>query len=128
MSTQQPIRHVKISNILKMSTTERSLIRITGNVDMDRTNAKELILVNRCGESKNSNEVLVDLSSLENFNLYDINVQHDLVQFIGSRDMAYTSLIRFKALFFRIIPRTSLENYYTALNVQNNYLRLKGIK
>lgn len=125
---QQPIRHVKLSNILKLSSTERSLIRITGNVELDRTNAKELILVNRCGQSKNSNEVLVDLSCLVDFNLNDINVQHDLVQFIGSRDMINTNIIRFKALHFRVIRRTSLESYYTALNIQNNYLRLKGIK
>jgi len=60
-----------------------------------------------------------------------MHVHHDLVQFIGSRDFSkydekYDSgeILRFKAIYFRFIRRTNLENYYAALQVQNNYLKI----
>jgi hypothetical protein len=72
-------------------------------------------------------ECLIDLSCLEEFNLTDIHPQHDLVQFIGFKDAESieSRCCRFRALFFRVIKRTSLCKYYYALDFQNNFISSK---
>ncbi len=125
----QPIRHCKLSDLKNISNTERSVVRITGNVEASNTDSSELLLYNKEGGERF--EVLVNLNYLDNFKLSDMHVHHDLVQFIGSRyfskyDGKYDSgeVLRFKAIYFRFIRRTNLENYYAALQVQNNYLKI----
>jgi hypothetical protein len=125
----QPIRHCKLSDLKNISNTERSVVRITGNVETSNTDSSELLLYNKEGGERF--EVLVNLNYLDNFKLSDMHVHHDLVQFIGSRDFSkydekYDSgeILRFKAIYFRFIRRTNLENYYAALQVQNNYLKI----
>jgi hypothetical protein len=125
----QPIRHCKLSDLKNISNTERSVVRITGNVEASNTDSSELLLYNKEGGERF--EVLVNLNYLDNFKLSDMHVHHDLVQFIGSRDFSkydgkYDSgeVLRFKAIYFRFIRRTNLENYYAALQVQNNYLKI----
>ena len=125
----QPIRHVKLSNLSLISDTEKSTVRITGNVDEKATNGNELVLVNaiRTGNNIEEDRVSVNLNLLDDFNLKNMNINHDLVQFIGSRQFSSETnedcIIKFKALYFRFIRRTSLENYYAALKVQEDYLK-----
>ncbi len=130
-SREQPIRHFKLSDLNQISNTVRTLVRITGNVDTKNTDTNELLLYNQFNSERS--EVKVNLNYLENFKLSDMHVQHDLVQFIGSRDFSdYNSIadsdepLRFKAIYFRFIRRTNLENYYEALQVQKDYLTKKA--
>ena len=71
-------------------------------------------------------ECLVDVSCLHEFHLTDIHTSHDLVQFIGYKDSSSSvECCRFKALFFRLIKRTSLNKYYYALSFQNSFMKSK---
>lgn len=122
---EKPIRHIQLSDLSTISDSEHCKVRITGNVNFDKTTGSELVLLNTV--DKIDHEVIVDLSQIDQFNLGDMHVQHDLVQFIGYRDFAketYTDQIRFRALYYRFIRRTNLENYYAALKVQNDHLNV----
>ena len=124
MENPPPIRHLQLADLSTISDSERCLVRITGNVNTERTTGSELALYNTTNHK--DYEVLVDLQLLDQFNLKDMHVQHDLVQFIGSRDFAKETApdqLRFKALYYRFIRRTNLDSYYAALQVQNDYLK-----
>ena len=78
MTSDQPIRHAKISDYLKVdfgSKTERTLYRLTGNVDMQLSNSKQLLLFGIEEKEKEASqrfEVFVDLTYLNGFNINDI--------------------------------------------------------
>lgn len=128
----KPIKQMKISEYLNIDfefKTERLMLRLTGNVDVDLSNSEQLLLfsiedhVNNKSEIVSERyEVLVDLTYLNDFNLSDIHVQHDLVQFIGYKDPSMDDSIVFRAIYFRLLKRTSIKTYYTAIDIQNNYL------
>lgn len=132
MTNDQPIKQMKISEYLNIDfefKTERLMLRLTGNVDVDLSNSEQLLLfsiedhVNNKSEIVSERyEVLVDLTYLNDFNLSDIHVQHDLVQFIGYKDPSMDHSIVFRAIYFRLLKRTSIKTYYTAIDIQNNYL------
>lgn len=132
MTNDQPIKQMKISEYLNIDfefKTERLMLRLTGNVDVDLSNSEQLLLfsiedhVNNKSEIVSERyEVLVDLTYLNDFNLSDIHVQHDLVQFIGYKDPSMDDSIVFRAIYFRLLKRTSIKTYYTAIDIQNNYL------
>lgn len=122
----RPISHCKLADIKLITNTEKLLVRITGNVDIANTDQNELSLVDNA-EGLERSEVKVSLNNLIDFNLNDMHVQHDLVQFIGSRyfsdeETNECGTIRFRAVFFRFIKRTNLENYLSAVQIQNDYL------
>jgi hypothetical protein len=130
---ERPMKNLKLSELNVLIPKDRNLIRITGNVDSSQTNdAKTLILTSReYSEATQSYKIykcLVDVECLESFNLNDFHVQHDLVQFIGYKQeidclsSANLELTQFKAIYFRVIMRTTIEKYLLALDVQNNYL------
>ena len=126
------IRHVKLSQLGSVPNDERVLIRITGNVRPNKTNPNELGLFDQFndGVQIKKDEITVDLNYLEDFNLKDIHQQHDLVQFIGYPCIYIEGgieYVKFKALYFRLIKRTSLELYYTALDIQENYLKSRNL-
>ena len=131
---ERPMQNLKLSELSVFIPRDRSLIRITGNVDPDELkNAKSLVLFSKefsdASKSFKLYKCCVDLECLEDFNLNDFHLQHDLVQFIGYKQeidcsTAYNlEFIYFKAIYFRIIKRTTVQKYYLALDVQNNYLK-----
>jgi hypothetical protein len=146
-----PIYSLKMSELCRMVVKDKKMIKITGNLDMNNKHVlmvadkKELVLFsNECEaelnpflvrngfefdhESEGNGgvqryEALVDFSCLDEFNLVDIHPVHDLVQFVGYKDSTSTSdICKFKAVFFRVIKKTTLAKYYKALEVQNSYL------
>ena len=130
---ERPMKNLKLSELIFHIPKDRTLIRVTGNVDSSHVNdAKSLVLSNReyneTNQSFKQYKCLVDVECLESFNLNDFHNQHDLVQFIGYKQeidclsSAYLEFTQFKAIYFRIIKRTTIEKYYLALDVQNNYL------
>jgi len=126
MTSDQPIRHIKISDYLQVDfnlKTERVMYRLTGNVDLNLSNSKQLLLfsIEEYADVSQRYEVKVDLSFLREFNLNDIHPQHDLVQFVGHKDPSENSSM-FRALYFRLLRRTSSKAYYEAINIQNDYL------
>ena len=91
MSSDQTIRHIKLSDYLQVDfglKTERTMYRLTGNIDLDLSNSKQLLLfsIEEHENISKRSEVKVDLSFLNDFNLNDIHPQHDLIQFIGYKD------------------------------------------
>lgn len=71
-------------------------------------------------------ECLVDLSYLDEFNQNDLNPHHDLIQFYGYKDSSSTlDECKFRALYFRVVKRTSLGKYYTAIQIQNSFINEK---
>ena len=130
MSNESSIKLIKLSDYLKIdfdTKSERIMLRLTGSVDPDQSNSnsKQLLLFGLEEDEANKitqrYEVNVDLSYLNDFNLSDIHLQHDLVQFIGYKDPTNTKN-NFRALYFRLLKRTSLKNYYAAIDIQNRYL------
>jgi hypothetical protein len=74
-------------------------------------------------------EALVDFSCLDEFNLTDIHPVHDLVQFVGYKDSTSTlEECKFKAIFFRVIKRTTLAKYYAALNIQYSFINKQFVE
>ena len=125
MSSDQTIRHIKISDYLQVNfglKSERTMYRLTGNIDLDLSNSKQLLLfsIEEHENISKRSEVKVDLSYLNDFNLNDIHPQHDLIQFIGYKDPSEMSNM-FRALYFRLLKRTSSKEYYEAINIQNAY-------
>jgi len=128
MSNESSIKLIKLSDYLKIdfdTKSERIMLRLTGSVDPDKSNSKQLLLFsleeNEANKIIQRYEVNVDLSYLNDFNLSDIHLQHDLIQFIGYKDPTNTKN-NFRALYFRLLKRTSLKNYYAAIDIQNRYL------
>ncbi len=105
------IYHMKLSEINMLESHYSRLFRISGNIDQTRKrnnnnsnsqlvlfSEEENLLKNEndlqlsfleenfkfnFGYAKRRHQVLVDLSFLNDFNWNDINLQHDLIQFIG---------------------------------------------
>jgi hypothetical protein len=108
----QTIYHMKLSEMNMLIPQDRRLFRITGNVDLSRDYSYSQLVIyseeeNNSKSEKdlpsefieenlnfnfnylkksNHHQVLVDLSLLEEFKLDDINLQHDLIQFIGYKE------------------------------------------
>lgn len=69
---------------------------------------------------------LVDLSYLEEFNLNDMNPEHDSIQFFGYKDSSSTvNNCKFRAIYHRVLRRINPSKYYAALQIQNFYLNRK---
>jgi hypothetical protein len=108
----QIIYHMKLSEMNMLIPQDRRLFRITGNVDLSREYShSELVIFseeeNKCKHEKdlppefieenfkfnfnylkksNHHQVFVDLTLLDEFKLDDINLHHDLIQFIGYKE------------------------------------------
>jgi hypothetical protein len=116
----QIIYHMKLSEMNMLIPQDRRLFRITGNVDLSRSecNNSQLVIYseeeNKCKcendlplefieenlkfnfnylNKSNHHQVLVDLTLLEEFKLDDINLQHDLIQFIGYKEQNGNNII-----------------------------------
>jgi len=125
MSNETSIKLIKLSDYLKIDfdlKSERIMLRLTGNIDPDQSDTKQLLLfsLEEVDKKMQRFEVNIDLSYLNDFNLKDIHPLHDLIQFIGYKDP--TTKNYFRALYFRLLKRTSLKNYYSAIDIQNSYL------
>ena len=116
----QSIVHMKLSELCEFESSERTLLRITGNADPAKSTPKELVLFS--AENSRRLEAVVDLTNLGDFSISDINIPHDLVQFIGYKDL---TLNQFRALHYRLIRRTTTDTYYKALDLQRSYLSAK---
>lgn len=69
---------------------------------------------------------LVDLTYLNDFNLNDMNPQHDSIQFLGYKDSTSTvTNCKFRAIYHRILKRINQSKYYASLQIQNSYLNRK---
>ena len=142
------IYHLKLSELSKMIAQNRRLIRITGRVDTSKAMTNESISListeTNCNqiaanlleifqfdlqshdEFKDSYQTLVDLTLVNTFDLNDINTMHDLLQFIGYKELDNgREECHFNAIYYRLIKRTNLEDYYHALNLKESYLSCK---
>jgi hypothetical protein len=128
-----PMKNLKLSELCLYIPKDKRLIRITGNIDATQlNNVNSLVLssreYNESTQSFKQYKCLIDVECLYDFDLKDFHAQHDLVQFIGYKQeidclsSANLEFIQFKAIYFRIIKRQTIEKYYFALDVQNNYL------
>ena len=116
--------------LLFYSSNREIVLYASKNDDTCKVAANRFLLENNFEFNDDSNhpgsdcfETLVDISLLDDFNVVDINPAHDLVQFIGYKDSNSTlSVCRFKAIFFRVISRANLANYYAALDVQYEFI------
>lgn len=69
---------------------------------------------------------LVDLTYLNDYNLNDLNPQHDCIQFLGYKDSTSTvNNCKFRAIYYRILKRINQSKYYAFLQIQNSYLNRK---
>lgn len=135
MNTDPVMLNLKLSEITRLTTNERRLVKITGKIDMlsEKTIGKEVLVFSEesISDTNERSEVIIDTELLEDFNLADINSQHDIVQFIGYKDLNTANCepgqCRFKAMNFRIISRTSLTSYYFAIDTQNAYINRKKL-
>ena len=87
----RPIKFLKLYDLEKLALSDdRTLYRITGNIDLSNSTPKELILFNEFNENHQNDlkisdaqghrkEILIDISYLNEFNINDIHSQHDLV-------------------------------------------------
>ena len=160
------IYHLRLSELSRLVAEDRRLLRITGRVDLSETNSNELLHLfsdeaatseisahllehfrfepahEHRGKSASSSllrrhRCLVDGSLLADLTLGDINLHHDLVQFIGYKEQQQqqqqhphersdnATECRFKAMYFRLIKRTTLDAYYQALDVKDAYVNRK---
>ncbi|CAF1009776.1 unnamed protein product [Brachionus calyciflorus] len=153
---KETILNLKLSELNLMRVKDRKFIKITGKIDLNNelNDGKQLVIYSDESldsilpnkfllengleledleeikpNSKNEIEIfkcLVDLSYLEDFELKNINLQHDLVQFFGYKDSSSTKIdCKFRAVYYRILKRTNLNKYYMAMNIQNSYLNKK---
>ena len=123
--TSQTVLNFKLSQLESYFPNERKLIRITGTLDSSKVDEKTLILFSEevIDYHPKKFECFVDISLICDFDLNDLHLQHDIVQFIGYKlDNETKSSNKFKAVSFRIIRRCNLEKYYFAIDVQNKYL------
>lgn len=123
MNKDQTLLNLKLSELVKTNT--RQLMKITGKVDIssERT-VGQTVLIYSNEETSSRNEVLVDTELIEDFTMADLNAQHDLIQFIGYKDLNLSSDNEcwFKAMNYRVISRAQLSSYYFALDLQNSYI------
>ena len=130
---ERPIQNLKLSELSILVPKDRALLRITGNVDLNESSDDTSLILwskelNAATNSLKSYKCVVDLSMLDGFNIRDLHAQHDLVQFIGYKQEVdcltsdYLEYAHFKAVYFRVIRRLTIDKYYAALDVQNSYL------
>lgn len=132
MNSDAVMQSLKLSELGKLATIERKLVKITGKIDFSssKTTGQEVLLYSDEQSADDTTfrvEVVVDTELLDDFNVADLNGHHDIVQFIGYKDLTSLSTCepkecRFKAMNCRIISRTSLASYYYALDTQNAYI------
>lgn len=124
MDNNRAIFHVKISEIDQIAKKpSKYFVRITGKLDSYNPTTKQAILSSF--EDDNQYEIIVNLLLVENFNQQDFHSKHDILQFIGNV-VETDGMIQFKAIFYRIIKRIKLKEYYQAIDFQRSYLREKG--
>lgn len=129
------IASLKVSDFIDMPQVDRKLFRITGKIDPQSrfTSGKDVLVYSeesRCATDESTTaevkryELIVDTEYLDEFNLHDINFNHDLIQFLGYKapNGSLDLLCKMKAMHFRVIKRTNLKNYYAALDIQNSYI------
>lgn len=123
MNKDQILLNLKLSELVETNT--RQMMKITGKVDMssERTVGQTVVIYSN-EETSSRTEVLVDTELIEDFTMTDLNAQHDLIQFIGYKDLNLSSDNEcwFKAMNYRVISRVQLNSYYFALDLQNSYI------
>lgn len=146
----QPVYHVKLSQLNQLVNTGRRLMRITGCLDINKSTNDTVVIYSQENDifkssflekyfefdedavlfSNNYFEVWVnlDLMSERQFNIRDLNPNHDLLQFIGYKDSTIKNKCVFKAMHIRIIKRMNLNSYYYVIDTQNDYITKKEFK
>ncbi len=146
---EKTLFNLKLSELNALIVEDRRLLRITGNVDKEKSTNEALYLYSeedwdsinlkrsesifklkfdakRPSDCKASQryEVIVDVEYLDSFNLMDMHHQHDLIQLIGykERQSFPNEPCKFKALYYRIVKRTNLQVYYQAIDIQYEYI------
>ena len=148
---ENAVEHVKLSELnddsfdrLVISRRDlianKTLIQITGCLESSSI-SENCVIVYSLEPNGECYRALIDLSlMLDEFNLNDININNDIVQFVGfkladaSNDNAtmdasqHKRMQSFKAVYHRILKRTSLKTFYRAIDMQReSILKLRAL-
>ena len=127
-SNEAPIFHVKVSEVNRLANRPgKTFVRITGQLDQYDQLSKTGILYSNENDNQQRNELKLNFSMIDNFNINDYNSRFDIIQFFGYlKPSSIKSNNEFQIVFHRVIKKINLKSYYETLDLQRSYLRKNG--